>query len=74
MWVDERQRVHSSEPGHWTEAIRLSPSSHAAFRCTPPALIRDLLDDIEDDFFDSLGAQPIDPAEEAAYVERLPPA
>jgi hypothetical protein len=42
MWVDERRTVHTSEPGHWTEVVRLSPPSYAAMRCTPPAQPREV--------------------------------
>ena len=73
MWVDAHQMVHTSEPNHWTTVVRLSPSSLAAFRRTPPAWVHELLDDFEDDFFGWWDAQHIDPAEEILYVERLPP-
>jgi hypothetical protein len=73
MWVDERRVVHTSEPSHWTEVLKLSPSSFAALLRTPPAEIHDMLDEIEDDLFDWLDTQRIDPAVEADYTDRLPP-
>jgi hypothetical protein len=73
MWVDERHMVHTGEPSHWTAVIKLSPSSLAALRRTPPAEIYDMLDEVEDAFFEWLGTQLFDPVVEADFADRLPP-
>jgi hypothetical protein len=73
MWRDERGLVHTAVRSHWTELVKMSSGSYAAFRAMPAAWLHDALDEVEDDFFEQVTQQKADPAEEARFVDRMPP-
>lgn len=73
MWVDERGMIHTVDHPGWSDLVNMSPPSYAALRQTPAAWLHDVLDDIEDDVFEGVTGLNAGRAEEAQFVDRLPP-
>ena len=73
MWVDARGMIHTVDHPGWSDLVNMSPASYAALTQTPAAWLHDVLDDIEDDFFDGVAGLNAGAAEEARFVDRLPP-
>lgn len=73
MWVDGRGTFRTADHPEFDEVVHMSPRSDAILRLTPRPWIFDVLDDVEEEVFEHVERVGVDPAEEARFVDRLPP-
>jgi hypothetical protein len=73
MWVDGRGTYHVVDHPEWDELVHMSPRSDAILRLSPAPWILDVLDEVEEAVFEHVERAGVDPAEEAGFVDRLPP-